>query len=186
MASEHVTPIMDETAVRRALARMAREVVERTGGASRLILMGIRRRGDHLAALLREEIRGAEGVDVPLGALDITLYRDDLATVGPRPLVGETQLPPGGIDDTTVVLVDDVLFTGRTIRAALNELMDYGRPARVLLCVLVDREGREIPIQADVVGRHVEWVGTQRVEVRVPALDGRLAVELVDTVEDEA
>lgn len=186
MASENVTPIMDETAVRRALARMAREMVERTGGAGELILMGIRRRGDHLAALLREEIRAAEGVEVPMGALDITLYRDDLATVGPRPLVGETQLPPGGIDGVTVVLVDDVLFTGRTIRAALNELMDYGRPARVLLCVLVDREGREIPIQADLVGRHVEWVGAQRVEVRVPALDGRLAVELVDTVEDEA
>lgn len=185
MASEHLTPIMDETAVRRALARMAREVVERTGGTTALILMGIRRRGDHLADLLREEIREAEGVDVPLGALDITLYRDDLATVGPRPLVGETQLPPGGIDGATVVLVDDVLFTGRTIRAALNELMDYGRPDRVLLCVLVDREGREIPIQADVVGRHVESMGARRVEVRVPALDGRLAVELVDSTEED-
>jgi pyrimidine operon attenuation protein/uracil phosphoribosyltransferase len=158
---------------------MGRELVERVGGPQDLILMGIRRRGDHLAELLQEEIRTAEGVTVPTGALDITLYRDDLATVGPRPLVGETQLPPGGIDDRTVVLVDDVLFTGRTVRAALNELMDYGRPARVLLCVLADREGREIPIQADIVGRHVEWVGEQRVEVRVPALDGRLAVELV-------
>ncbi|HSG50270.1 MAG TPA: bifunctional pyr operon transcriptional regulator/uracil phosphoribosyltransferase PyrR [Longimicrobiales bacterium] len=186
MASENVTPIMDETAVRRALARMGREMVERNGGAQGLILMGIRRRGDHLAALLQEEIAAAEGVEVPIGALDITLYRDDLATVGPRPLVGETQLPPGGIDDATVVLVDDVLFTGRTIRAALNELMDYGRPSRVLLCVLVDREGREIPIQADLVGRHVEWVGRQRVEVRVPELDGRLAVELVTTAEDDA
>jgi pyrimidine operon attenuation protein/uracil phosphoribosyltransferase len=186
MARENVTQIMDEASVRRALARMAREMVERNGGAEGLILMGIRRRGDHLAAILREEILEAEGREVPVGALDITLYRDDLATVGPRPLVGETQLPPGGIDDAVVVLVDDVLFTGRTIRAALNELMDYGRPARVLLCVLVDREGREIPIQADLVGRHVEWVGHQRVEVRVPALDGRLAVELVDMVEDDA
>ncbi|MDT8339914.1 MAG: bifunctional pyr operon transcriptional regulator/uracil phosphoribosyltransferase PyrR [Longimicrobiales bacterium] len=186
MSSERVTPIMDETAVRRALARMAREVVERTGGTAGLVLMGIRRRGDHLAALLHGEIRSAEQVEVPLGALDITLYRDDLATVGPRPVVGETELPPGGIDGATVVVVDDVLFTGRTVRAALNELMDYGRPARVLLCVLVDREGREIPVQADVVGRHVEWVGGRRVEVRVPELDGRLAVELVDEAEEEA
>lgn len=186
MASENVTQIMDEAAVRRALARMAREIVERNGGADGLILMGIRRRGDLLASLVQDEIRSAEGRTVPVGALDITLYRDDLATVGPRPLVGETELPPGGIDGATVVLVDDVLFTGRTTRAALNELMDYGRPARVLLCVLVDREGREVPIQADVVGRHVEWVGHQRVEVRVPELDGRLTVELVDSEETDA
>jgi pyrimidine operon attenuation protein/uracil phosphoribosyltransferase len=149
--------------------------------------MGIRRRGDHLAELLRDEIRTAEQAQVPTGALDITLYRDDLSTaVGPMPLVGETQLPPGGIEGATVVLVDDVLYTGRTVRAALNELMDYGRPARVLLCVLADREGREVPIQADVVGRHVEWVGDQVVEVRVPELDGRLAVELVTPAVEDA
>lgn len=186
MASQRVTQIMDETAVLRALGRMAREVVERHGGVDGLVLMGIRRRGDHLAALVRDEIATAEGASVPTGALDITLYRDDLGTVGPMPVVGETELPPGGIDGRTVVLVDDVLFTGRTIRSALNELMDYGRPARVLLCVLVDREGREVPIQADVVGRHVEWVGGQRVEVRVPQLDGTLAVELVDSTEENA
>lgn len=174
-----VTPIMDAPAVRRTLDRMAREILDRNGGPEGLVLMGIRRRGDHLAALLREEMTKAEGVEVPMGALDITLYRDDLAAVGPRPLVGETELPPRGIDDATVVLVDDVLFTGRTIRAALNELMDYGRPARVLLAVLVDRDGRELPIRADFVGRHVEWLGDQRVEVRVEALDDRLAVELV-------
>jgi pyrimidine operon attenuation protein/uracil phosphoribosyltransferase len=186
METDHVTPIMDETAVQRALARMAREIVEKHGGTDRLVLMGIRRRGDHLAELIRQEILAAEGEDVPTGALDITLYRDDLATVGPMPVVGETELPAGGIQGTTVVLVDDVLHTGRTVRAALNELMDYGRPARVLLCVLADREGREIPIQADVVGRHVEWVGGQEVEVRVPDLDGRLAVELVTHTEETA
>lgn len=186
MASDRVTQIMDETSVRRALARMAREIVERHGGVEGLVLMGIRRRGDRLAGMVRDEILTAEGADVPTGALDITLYRDDLGTVGPMPVVGETELPAGGIEGRTVVLVDDVLFTGRTIRSALNELMDYGRPARVLLCVLVDREGREIPVQADVVGRHVEWVGDQRVEVRVPQLDGRLSVELVDSTEDIA
>ncbi|UCC25040.1 MAG: bifunctional pyr operon transcriptional regulator/uracil phosphoribosyltransferase PyrR [Gemmatimonadales bacterium] len=186
METEHLTPIMDETAVQRALARMAREIVERHGGTEGLVLMGIRRRGDHLAELIRREIMAAEGTDVPTGALDITLYRDDLHTVGPMPVVGETQLPPGGIQGATVVLVDDVLYTGRTVRAALNELMDYGRPARVLLCVLADREGREVPIQADVVGRHIEWVGDQVVEVRVPELDGRLAVELVTPTEENA
>jgi pyrimidine operon attenuation protein/uracil phosphoribosyltransferase len=169
---------MDEASVQRALARIAREILERNGGPDGLVLVGIRRRGDLLARLLRDEIREADGHEIPLGALDITLYRDDLATVGPRPLVGETQLPPGGIDGVTVVLVDDVLYTGRTVRAALNELADYGRPARIVLCVLVDRGGREIPVQADIVGRHVETIGNQRVEVRVPPLDPTLAVEL--------
>jgi pyrimidine operon attenuation protein/uracil phosphoribosyltransferase len=170
---------MDAAAVRRALARMAREIVERNDGVEGLVLMGIRRRGDHLAALLRDEIRSAEGATVPVGVLDITLYRDDLATVGPRPVVGETGLPPDGIDGRTVVLVDDVLYTGRTVRAALNELMDWGRPARILLCVLVDRDGRELPIHADILGRTVEVADGQRVDVLVPELDGRLAVELV-------
>jgi pyrimidine operon attenuation protein/uracil phosphoribosyltransferase len=175
--------LMDDAAVRHALARMAREIVERSGGVELLVLMGIRRRGDHLAAVLRDEIRAAEGVEVPVGVLDITLYRDDLATVGPRPLVGETELPPDGLDDRTVVLVDDVLYTGRTVRAALDELMDWGRPARILLCVLADRGGREIPVQPDIVGRVVEVVGRQRVEVLVPDLDGRLAVDLVRPAE---
>lgn len=185
MPSQPVTQIMDEAAVRRTLGRVAREILDRNDGPQGLVLMGIRRRGDHLADLLRAEIAQAEGAEVPMGALDITLYRDDLATVGPRPLVGETLMPPSGIDAATVILVDDVLHTGRTIRAALNELMDYGRPARVLLAVLVDRDGREIPIHADFVGRQVEWLGDQRVEVRVPELDGRLAVELVSTDEAE-
>ncbi len=144
---------MDDAAVRRALARMAREIVERNDGVDGLVLMGIRRRGDKLAAMLRDEIESAEGASVPVGVLDITLYRDDLATIGPRPVVGETQLPADGIDGRTVVLVDDVLYTGRTVRAAFNELMDWGRPARILLCVLADRGGRELPIQPDVVGR---------------------------------
>jgi pyrimidine operon attenuation protein/uracil phosphoribosyltransferase len=180
MAAPNPVQIMDEASVQRALARIAREILERNGGPDGLVLVGIRRRGDLLARLLRDEIRAADGHEIPLGALDITLYRDDLATVGPRPLVGETQLPPGGIDGVTVVLVDDVLYTGRTVRAALNELADYGRPARIVLCVLVDRGGREIPVQADIVGRHVETIGNQRVEVRVPPLDPVLAVELED------
>lgn len=171
--------LMDETAIRRAIARMAREIVEKVGGTDDLVLMGIHRRGDDLAELVREEIESAEEARIQVGVLDITLYRDDLATVGPRPIVGETALPGGGIDDRTVVLVDDVLYTGRTVRAALNELMDWGRPARTLLCVLVDRGGREVPICPDVVGRVVDVLPGQRVDVRVPELDGRLAVDVL-------
>lgn len=172
-------PLMDDAAVRRALSRMAREIVERNGGLEGMVLMGIRRRGDSLAALLRDEIARADGSAPPTGALDITLYRDDLAVVGPRPVIGETDLPPSGIDGRTVVLVDDVLYTGRTVRAALNELMDWGRPDRVLLCVLAERDGRELPIRADVVGRRVDVPGDERVEVLVPEEDGRLGVDLV-------
>lgn len=170
---------MDESAVKRALDRMAREVVERNAGVEGLTLMGIRNRGDELAAHLRDEIADATGVRVEVGALDITLYRDDLATVGPRPVIGETELPASGVDGRTVVLVDDVLYTGRTVRAALNELLDWGRPARVILCVLLDRGGRELPVQADVVGRSVDVLPGQRVEVLVPGKDGRLAAELL-------
>jgi len=170
--------LMDAEAVRLALARMAREVVERAGGTRGLILLGIRRRGVELAERLREAIEEGEGVRVPFGILDITLYRDDLQEIGLRPVVGESELPMEGVDGRTVVLVDDVLFTGRTVRAALNELMDWGRPARILLCVLVDREGRELPIQADIVGRAVGVLPRQRVEVLVPEEDGRLAVEI--------
>jgi pyrimidine operon attenuation protein / uracil phosphoribosyltransferase len=170
--------LMDQEAVRLALSRMAREVVERCGGTGNLVLMGIRRRGVELAERIRGAIEEAEGVRVPFGILDITLYRDDLEEVGIRPVVGETQLPPDGVDGRIVVLVDDVVFTGRTIRAALNELMDWGRPDRILLCALVDRGGRELPIQPDIVGRQVQILDRERVEVLVPEEDGRLAVEV--------
>jgi len=178
--------IMDEGAVRRAVARMAREVVEKNEGTGNLALMGIVRRGIQLAGLIQEEIERAEDVRIPRGSLDITLYRDDLMTVGPRPVVGESELPSGGIDDRAIVLVDDVLYTGRTARAALNELMDWGRPARIFLCVLVDRGSRELPIQPDIVGRNVTVLDDQRIEVLVPDLDGRLAVEIVNVPPGDA
>ena len=170
---------MDEPAVHRAVARMARELVEQNEGPANLALLGIQRRGVQIADLIRSEIERAEGVTVPLGSLDITLYRDDLMVIGPRPVIGATSLPEGGVDERAVVIVDDVLFTGRTVRAALNELMDWGRPARVSLCVLVDRGGRQFPIQANVVGRLVTVASDQSVEVSVPDLDGRWGVELV-------
>jgi pyrimidine operon attenuation protein / uracil phosphoribosyltransferase len=171
--------LMDERAVQRAIARMAREVVEHNSGVQDLCLMGIQRRGVQLAQLMAEEIERAEGQLPPTGTLDITLYRDDLTAIGPRPVLGETRLPPGGLDGRHLVIVDDVLYTGRTVRAALDELADFGRPARIWLCVLVDRGGRELPIQPDIVGRTIDLTHGELVEALVPELDGRLAVEIV-------
>ncbi len=174
--------LLDADAVDRVLARMAREIVERNEGTEGLVLLGIRRRGVELAERIRSSMEAEEGRAIPAGALDITLYRDDLGTVGPRPIIGESDLPLEGVDDRTVVIIDDVLFTGRTSRAAMNELMDWGRPRRILLCVLVDRGGRELPIQPDIVGRQVGALPNQIVEVLVPEEDGRLAVELITRV----
>lgn len=184
MPEDNRTHLMDEADVRREVARMAREIVALNAGTDGLVLMGIHRRGTQIAALLRDEIERTEGVTVPSGSIDITLYRDDLGTVGPKPVIGETVLPSEGLDEKHVVIVDDVAYTGRTVRAAINELGDWGRPRRVLLCVLVDRGGRELPIQPDVTGRTVEVHGSERVEVRVPEVDGRLGVDLVRVDEE--
>lgn len=170
--------LMDQRAVERAIARMAREIVERNDGVQGLCIVGIQRRGVQLAERLAAEIERAEGERPPNGTLDITLYRDDLTAIGPRPVLGETRLPAGGIDGRNLVIVDDVAYTGRTARAALDELADFGRPARIWLCVLVDRGGRELPIQPDIVGRAVKVGPDQVVDVLVPELDGRLAVEV--------
>jgi len=173
-------PIMDGSAVERTIAKMAAEVLRLAGGATELVLVGIHRRGVQLAARLADAIERNGGVSVSSGSLDITLYRDDLMVVGPRPVVGQTRLPAGGIDGRIVCIVDDVLYTGRTVRAALDELADFGRPRRTLLAVLVDRGGRELPIQADVVGERVEVPEGGRVEVKVPEIDGELGVEVVE------
>lgn len=185
--AEQRNALLDARAVQRALQRMAREIVDfgrrtrdaRSGesGAS-LALVGIQRRGVQLAERLARLIEEKEGAPVPTGALDITLYRDDLQTIGPRPVVGETRLP-ASLDGKCVIVVDDVLYTGRTVRAALDELADFGRPARVGLCVLIDRGGRELPIQADIVGKRIEVPPGDRVDVLLTEVDGRDAVELV-------
>ena len=154
------SPLLDERAIARTLARMAVEIVERCQGTEGLLLVGIQRRGVELAERLGRLIEASEGVQVPRGKLDSTLYRDD------------------SLDGRTVVIVDDVLYTGRTIRAALDELADFGRPRRILLCVLVDRGGRELPIQPDIAGRTVRVGPGERVDVLVSELDGRDAVEL--------
>ena len=174
--------VMDERAVGRALSRMAREIVEKSQGVAGLLLIGIQRRGVQLAEFLAAEIEKAESQRPPVGTLDITLYRDDLTAIGPRPVLGETLLPAGGIDDQNLVIVDDVCYTGRTARAALDELADFGRPSRIQLCVLVDRGGRELPIHPDIVGKVIEVLSDQVVEVRVPAVDGKLEVEIVPRV----
>lgn len=170
---------MDESAVRSAIARMAGDIVEKNEGVGNLILVGIQRRGVQLSQFLADEIEKAHGQRPPLGTLDITLYRDDLTAIGPRPVLGETRLPAGGIDGKIVVIVDDVLYTGRTARAALDELADFGRPSRIQLSVLIDRGGRELPIQPDIVGQRLDVTEEQVVEVRVPAIDGKLGVEIV-------
>jgi pyrimidine operon attenuation protein/uracil phosphoribosyltransferase len=171
------TTILDARAMMRALQRLAVEVLEQAE-AGDVVLVGIQRRGVELAERLGKLIEKDEGVTVPRGALDITLYRDDLETVGPRPVVGETRLP-GDLTGKHVVIVDDVLYTGRTVRAALDELADFGRPKRISLCVLIDRGGRELPIQADIVGKVVKTAPDDRVDVMVEELDGKDQVDLV-------
>src|SRR5438445_12611643 len=161
--------VLDARALQRTLRRMADEIVELNNGTDDLIIVGIQRRAGQLAARIVSSIREREEADIPTGALDITLYRDDLQTVGPRPVVGPTDLP-WAIDDKHVVIVDDVLYTGRTVRAALDELADFGRAKRIALAVLVDRGGRELPIQPDVVGKQVKVGEGERVDVMVKEL----------------
>jgi pyrimidine operon attenuation protein/uracil phosphoribosyltransferase len=172
------TTLLDARALARALQRMAVEILELAHGTTDLVLVGIQRRGVELAERLARLIEKEEGVSVPRGALDITLYRDDLEVVGPRPVIGETRLP-GDLTDKHVVIVDDVLYTGRTVRAALDELADFGRPKRISLCVLVDRGGRELPIQADVVGKVAKIGPGERVDVLIEEQDGQDAVNVV-------
>ena len=174
------TTVLDARAMDRVLRRMADEIVERNDGTDNLIIVGIQRRGVQLASRIVAFIADREKVDVPRGALDITLYRDDLQTVGPRPVVGPTDLP-WAIDDKNVVIVDDVLYTGRTVRAALDELADFGRPKRIGLAVLIDRGGRELPIQPDVVGKTVDIGEGERIDVLVEELDGKDAVVVAAT-----
>ena len=174
------TTVLDARAVERTLKRMAVEIVELNRGTDDLIVVGIQRRGVQLADRIVKMIEGGEGAAVPQGSLDITLYRDDLQTIGPRPVVGPTHLP-WALDGKHVVIVDDVLYTGRTVRAALDELADFGRPATISLAVLIDRGGRELPIHADVIGKKITVGATERVDVLVAELDERTEVVIVPT-----
>lgn len=169
--------ILTANAVERTLKRMANEIVELNDGTDDLVIVGIQRRGVQLARRIVTLIEASENVTVQQGSLDITLYRDDLQTIGPRPVVGPTDLP-WGVDGRNVIIVDDVLYTGRTVRAALDEIADFGRPAHIALAVLIDRGGRELPIQPDIVGKKISVSPGDRVDVLVDELDGRSAVVL--------
>jgi pyrimidine operon attenuation protein/uracil phosphoribosyltransferase len=172
--------VMDAARMSRTLARIAHEVAERNRGIEELAFVGVRTRGVPIARRITDALVGILGVRVPLGSLDITLYRDDLSrqAVGPQPLVRRTEIP-FSIDDKRILLVDDVLYTGRTVRAALDALIDFGRPRSIQLVVLVDRGHRELPIKADYVGKNLPTSASQVVHVRLEEIDGRdeVAVE---------
>jgi pyrimidine operon attenuation protein/uracil phosphoribosyltransferase len=171
--------LLDRDQIRRAVKRIAHEIVERNGGVDDLVIVGIRRRGVPLAQRIADYISQIEGTPVPIGVLDITLYRDDFQNVMNHPQVGKTEIK-GDITDQIVILVDDVLFTGRTIRAALDELIDFGRPRRIQLAVLVDRGHRELPIKADYVGKNVPTAENEMVEVHLEEIDGEDEVLLAE------
>jgi pyrimidine operon attenuation protein/uracil phosphoribosyltransferase len=177
--------VVDAQRMSRSLARMAHEIVERNRGVEELALIGIRTRGVPLARRLAASVKEITGVDVPVGMLDITLYRDDLMkhAVGPQPVVRLTDIK-FSIDDRKILLVDDVLFTGRTIRAALDALIDFGRPRAIQLVVMVDRGHRELPIKADYVGKNLPTSRTQSVRVRLQEIDGLDEVVLQETSHD--
>lgn len=173
--------VMTAADMNRVLARMASQVVENNPDLSNVLLVGIRRRGVPLAEKIAAKIKEMDGVEVATGALDITLYRDDLSTVAEQPVINKTELP-ANITGKTIILVDDVLYTGRTIRAALDELIDFGRPRRVQLAVLVDRGWRELPIQADYIGKFVTTTEREIIKVMLPEYDETEQVLLVEQV----
>jgi pyrimidine operon attenuation protein/uracil phosphoribosyltransferase len=169
--------VLDEHDISRALTRIAHEILERNKGAADLVLLGIPSRGVPLAERIAAKMASAEGVEVPVGSLDVTMYRDDLRMRPARTLL-PTEIPPGGLDGKVVVLVDDVLFSGRTIRAALDAMTDVGRPRGVRLAVLVDRGHRELPIRADFVGKNLPTSLAEKVAVRLSEFDGHDGVTI--------
>jgi pyrimidine operon attenuation protein/uracil phosphoribosyltransferase len=170
--------VLDDADIGRALTRIGHEILERNHGSDGLVLLGIPTRGVALAARLAARMTAVEGAPIPHGALDVTMYRDDLRLRRPRPLM-PTEIPPGGVDGRVVVLVDDVLFSGRTVRAALDALSELGRPRAVRLAVLVDRGHRELPIRADHVGKNLPTSLAERVRVRLAETDGTDEVRIV-------
>ena len=171
--------LMSAAEIERTLLRLAHEIVERNNGVGQLALVGIRRRGVPLAQRLAARIEAIERVRVPVGTLDVSLYRDDLSTIGPQPVVEKNDVGCP-VDGKTVVLVDDVLYTGRTTRASMNALFEHGRPARVQLCALIDRGWRELPVEATYVGRHVQTSANEIIEVRLKEIDSEERVALVE------
>jgi pyrimidine operon attenuation protein / uracil phosphoribosyltransferase len=177
--------IMTADEIRRATIRLSHEIVEKQAGTEGLLLIGIQRRGVPLARRIAAAIAENEGVEIPVGALDITFYRDDLSMVAQQPVVKGTELP-SGIDGKTVILVDDVLYTGRTIRAAIEALFDYGRPARVQLACLVDRGHRELPIRPDYIGKNLPTARDERIQVQLVEVDEVYQLLLIATSEEDS
>ena len=171
--------LLDGARMNRAIRRMAIEIVERNRGLEELMIVGIRSRGVPIGERMAAEIEQMEGQPVPFGILDITLYRDDLTTIAPQPVVKPTKFPEP-INDKVIVLVDDVLYTGRTVRAALDALIDFGRPRQVMLAVLVDRGHRELPIHADVIGKTVPTDAEEVIKVKLAETDGEDEVLLME------
>jgi len=161
---------MAESDIRRALIRIVHEIIEQNKGIKKLCLIGIKRRGDLLAHRIAQAIKENERVKVPIGALDITLYRDDLQLVSETPIIEQTDIP-FDVNKKVIVLVDDVLYTGRTIRAAIEEILDFGRPQAIQLAVLVDRGHRELPIQADFIGRKIPTAKSEIIDVHIKQID---------------
>lgn len=171
--------IMDETAVRRAVSRIAHEIIEKNQGTENVCLIGVQRRGVVMAKAVAEKINEAEGGEISVGILDITLYRDDLSLLSEHPTINGSDIG-FSINEKTLVIVDDVLYTGRTVRAAIDALMDMGRPSAVQLAVLIDRGHRELPIRADYVGKNVPTSSSEVVHVEVEEFDGQNRVVIVD------
>ncbi len=169
--------IMDEAAVLRSMKRITHEIIEKNNGAADIILLGIHRRGMPLAAMLRDNIRGFEGTEVPLGSIDISLYRDDLTELSPLPETGTTEIPCD-LTGKTVILVDDVIYTGRTVRAAIEAVFHSGRPKSIQLAVLIDRGHRELPLRPDYVGKNIPTSHSEMVSVMVDEYDGKTGVAL--------
>ena len=176
---EFRSELLDAPAVERALVRIAHQILEKNGTTEKLCLMGIRTRGVPLARRLAENIAAIEGASIPVGELDITLYRDDLSKVADAPVVSGSRVP-FSVEGATVVLCDDVIFTGRTARAAMDAVMELGRPARIQLFCLIDRGHRELPIRPDYVGKNIPTARTEVVAVRLTETDGETCVKLYE------
>ena len=175
--------IMDSAALSRALMRISHEITEKNKGVDNVVLVGIRRRGEPIAYMIRSNIEKIEGIEVPCGSIDISFYRDDLSTLSDSPLVRHAELP-FDVTGRDVVLVDDVLYTGRTARAAIEAVFSCGRPKTIQFAVLVDRGHRELPIRADYVGKNIPTSHSELVEVRLPEYDGETGVFLMDRESD--
>jgi pyrimidine operon attenuation protein/uracil phosphoribosyltransferase len=175
--------LMSASEIDRTLVRLAHEILEGTQDLNKLALIGVRRRGVPIAERLASKIRALEGIAIPVGSLDINLYRDDLTTVGQSPVLNSTDIP-FSVTGKDVVLTDDVLYTGRTVRASLDALFDQGRPARVFLLVLIDRGWRELPVEARYVGRKVQTAANEIIEVKLQEIDGMEKVLMVEKVDD--